>query len=180
MCHCAATALKLVITTSDASVRRRCDAVVVAAGNWWDRRALNRSPLWSNLLATNVASLHPSGVGVRLDADGYLIDGSGETVPGIVCLGSIRQGELWETTAIPEIRSQAVAIAELIAGDARVRSKRAPRTKSIAPKRKLIGAAASYAEGVRRLLAVQDGASVAFAAAVAEDPDHRAHTSRSR
>lgn len=168
--------VELVITTSDASVRRRCDAVVVAAGNWWDRRALNRSPLWSNLLATNVAVLHPSGVGVRLDADGYLIDGSGETVPGIVCLGSIRQGELWETTAIPEIRSQAVAIAELIADDARVRSMRVPRAKSIAPERKLTGAAASYAEGVRRLLAVQDGASVAFAAVVAEDPDHaRAH-----
>ena len=40
----------------------------------------------------------------------------------------------------------------------------------------MTGAAASYAEGVRRLLAVQDGASTAFAAAVAEDPQHaRAH-----
>ncbi len=62
-----------------------------------------------------------------------LSTGPASTVPGIVCLGSIRQGELWETTAIPEIRSQAVAIAELIAGDARVRPTRAPRTKSIAP-----------------------------------------------
>ena len=37
-------------------------------------------------------------------------------------------------------------------------------------RRTLTGAAASYAEGVRRLLAVQDRASTAFAAAVAEDP----------
>ncbi|HUB96469.1 MAG TPA: FAD/NAD(P)-binding protein, partial [Stellaceae bacterium] len=164
--------VELVVTTSDGSVRRRCDAVVVAAGNWWDRRALHRSPVWANLLATRVASLHPSGVGVRLDMNGYLIDGSGDAVPNILCLGSIRQGELWETTAIPEIRTQAVAIAELLADDTRVHSARTQTVNRTAPERKLTGAAASYAEGVRRLLAVQDGASVAFAAAVAEDPQH--------
>ncbi|MGO9286719.1 MAG: FAD/NAD(P)-binding protein, partial [Mycobacterium sp.] len=166
--------VELVVTTSDRSVRRRGDAVVVATGAAWDRRSLQRSPLWANLLATDVASLHPSGVGVRLDADGYLIDGAGGTVPDIVCLGSIRQGEEWETTAIPEIRAQAAAIAELLADDTRVRPARTPSLITTAPE--LSGAPASYAEGVRRLLAVQDGASVAFAAAVAEDPHHaRAH-----
>ena len=98
--------VELVVTTSDRSVRRRGDAVVVATGAAWDRRSLQRSALWANLLATGVASLHPCGVGVRLDADGYLIDGAGDTVPDIVCLGSIRQGEVWETTAIPEIRAK--------------------------------------------------------------------------
>jgi uncharacterized NAD(P)/FAD-binding protein YdhS len=166
--------VELVVTTGDGSVRRRGDAVVVATGAAWDRRSLQRSPLWANLLATDVASLHPCGVGVRLDADGYLIDGAGGTVPDIVCLGSIRQGEVWETTAIPEIRGQAAAIAELLADDTRDRPVRAPSLVTIAPESS--GAPASYAEGVRRLLSVQDGASVAFAAAVAEDPHHaRAH-----
>jgi uncharacterized NAD(P)/FAD-binding protein YdhS len=166
--------VELVVTTSDGSVRRRGDAVVVATGAAWDRRSLHSSALWANLLATNVASLHPCGVGVRIDAHGYLIDGAGNTVPDVVCLGSIRQGEEWETTAIPEIRAQAAAIAELLADDTRERPLRAPSLITTAPE--LTGAPASYAEGVRRLLAVQDGASVAFAAAVAEDPDHaRAH-----
>jgi uncharacterized NAD(P)/FAD-binding protein YdhS len=166
--------VELVVTTSDGSVRRRGDAVVVATGATWDRRSLQRSPLWANLLAANVASLHPCGVGVRLTADGYLIDASGATIPNIVCLGSIRQGEEWETTAIPEIRSQAAAIAELLADGTRHQPTRAPSLITTAPE--LTGAPASYAEGVRRLLAVQDGASVAFAAAVAEDPQHaRAH-----
>ncbi|MGA7055704.1 MAG: FAD/NAD(P)-binding protein, partial [Mycobacterium sp.] len=166
--------VELVVTTSDGSVRRRGDAVVVATGTAWDRRSLRRSPLWANLLATDVASLHPCGIGVRVDADGYLIDGTGDTVPGIVCIGSIRQGEVWETTAIPEIRAQAVAIAELLADETRHRPMRAPSLIQTAPE--LSGAPASYAEGVRRLLAVQDGASVAFAAAVAEDRHHaRAH-----
>ncbi|MGB7871513.1 MAG: FAD/NAD(P)-binding protein [Mycobacterium sp.] len=166
--------VELVVTTSDRSVRRRGDAVVVAAGTTWDRRSLQRSTLWSNLLAAGVASPHPCGVGVRLTADGYLIDGSGVTIPNIVCLGLIRQGEEWETTAIPEIRTQAAAIAQLLADDTRHQPTRAASLITTAPE--LTGAPASYAEGVRRLLAVQDGASVAFAAAVAEDPHHaRAH-----
>lgn len=166
--------VELVVTTSEQSVRRRGDAVVVATGTAWDRRSLQRSSLWANLLAAEVASLHPSGIGVRIDADGHLIDGAGRTVPNIVCLGSIRQGELWETTAIPEIRTQAAALAALLACDTRERPVRAPALISSAIE--LSGASASYAEGVRRLLAVQDGASVAFAAAVAEDPNHaRAH-----
>ena len=166
--------VELVVTTSDGSVRRRGDAVVVAAGAAWDRRSLHGSPLWANLLAADIASLHPCGVGVRLTPDGHLIDGAGGTVPNVVCIGSIRQGEEWETTAIPEIRSQAAAIAKLLADGSRDQPMRAPSLVTTTPE--LTGAAASYAEGVRRLLAVQDGASTAFAAAVAEDPDHaRAH-----
>ncbi len=111
--------VELVVTTSDGSVRRRGDAVVVAAGAAWDRRSLQGSPLWSNLLAAQNASLHPCGVGVRLTPEGYLIDTAGSAVPNIVCIGSIRQGEEWETTAIPEIRSQAAAIAALLADDSR-------------------------------------------------------------
>ncbi len=166
--------VELVVTTSDRSVRRRGDAVVVATGTTWDRRSLQRSTLWSNLLASGIASPHPCGVGVRLDADGFLIDGSGVTSPNIACLGLIRQGEEWETTAIPEIRTQAAAIADLLADDSRDQPVRAPSLVTTATE--LTGAPASYAEGVRRLLAVQDGASTAFAAAVAEDPNHaRAH-----
>jgi uncharacterized NAD(P)/FAD-binding protein YdhS len=166
--------VELVVTTSDGSVRRRGDAVVVAAGAAWDRRSLQRCALWANLLAADVASLHPSGLGVRLTSDGYLIDAAGDVVPNIVCIGSIRQGEEWETTAIPEIRTQAAAIATLLADGTHYQPARAPSLIAAAPR--LTGAAASYAEGVRRLLAVQDGASTAFAAAVAEDPHHaRAH-----
>ena len=52
--------VELVVTTRDRTVRRRGDAVVVATGAAWDRRSLQRSPLWANLLSTNIAMLHPS------------------------------------------------------------------------------------------------------------------------
>src|SRR5262249_48646710 len=137
--------VELLVTTSDGSVRRRSDAVVVATGGSWDRRSLQGSPLWAKLLSDNIASLHPSGLGVRLDADGYLIDAAGATVPDITCLGLIRQGEEWESTAIPEIRAQAAAIARLLADEKRERPVRAPALVRAAPE--LSGAAASYAEG---------------------------------
>src|ERR1700722_14447789 len=139
--------VELVVTTSDRSVRRRGDAVVVATGSSWDRRSLHRSPLWSNLLTNNVASLHPSGVGVRLDADGYLIDGAGATVPDAICLGLFRPGGEGEGTRIPEIRSQAATIAQLLASDKRDTRQRPVRTPSLVKTpAELTGAAASYAE----------------------------------
>src|ERR1700733_13253831 len=118
--------VELVVTTSERSVRRRGDAVVVATGAAWDRRSLQRSALWADLLATDVASLHPCGVGVRLNAEGYLIDRAGDTVPGIVCIGSIRQGGEWGPTPPPEIRTQAAAIAKLLADGTRHQPVRAP------------------------------------------------------
>jgi len=54
-------------------------------------------------------------------------------------------------------------VAQLLADDTRHQPMRAASLITTAPE--LTGAPASYAEGVRRLLAVQDGASVAFAAA---------------
>ena len=166
--------LELVVATPDGAARRRADSVVIAAGTAWDRRSLERSLLWAKLLKTRVASLHPSGIGVRLDDCGRLIDAAGGTVPGIVTLGAIRQGEIWETTAIPEIRAQAAAVAQLVASEpteVAAAARPAPTPRVAAEP-----AVAAYAEGVRRLLAVQHGAAAAFAAAVADDPNNaRAH-----
>ncbi|HXY46199.1 MAG TPA: hypothetical protein VEH29_18585, partial [Acidimicrobiales bacterium] len=116
----------------------------------------------------------PSGVGVRTDPDGRLVDAEGSVVPNTVCVGAIRQGELWESTAIPEIRTQASATADLLAT-----ARPSPQTRPFvapAPVARLSSAEAAYSAGVRRLLDVQQGASWAFTAAVAADPVHaRAH-----
>ena len=116
--------------------------------------------------------MHP-GVGVRLDTDGYLIDAAGATVPDIVCsarYARVRSGR-------PPRFPRSVPRRPL----SRSCSPTTPATARCGPPRRrslpgIDGCGCLYAEGVRRLLAVQDGASVAFAAAVAEDPHHaRAH-----
>jgi uncharacterized NAD(P)/FAD-binding protein YdhS len=163
----------LTLATADGTLRRRDDALVVATGTAWDRRALGSSALWASLLAQGRATLHSSGIGVRTNPAGRLVDQSGDVTPGVVCLGAIRQGELWESTAIPEIRQQAAAVAELLAATSPVVEQPSARHR---PPGRQSPADAAYAEGRRRLLTVQQGASQAFAAAVTADPGHaRAH-----
>jgi uncharacterized NAD(P)/FAD-binding protein YdhS len=49
-------------------------------------------------------------MGFRTDV-GRLIDSDGRTETPLWTLGALRRGELFESTAIPEIRGQALAVA---------------------------------------------------------------------
>jgi len=59
-----------------------------------------------------VAGAH--GLGMATDGDGALLDAQGSVQPHLLTLGSPRIGQLWETTAIPELRVQAATIARRI------------------------------------------------------------------
>ncbi|GHJ41315.1 FAD/NAD(P)-binding protein [Streptomyces sp. TS71-3] len=70
-------------------------------------------PLWRNLLHRGDAVPGPLGIGVTTE-NGRLRDRDGRTARALWTLGAPRRGELWETTAIPEIRVQAAAVAEAL------------------------------------------------------------------
>ncbi|HXC17818.1 MAG TPA: FAD/NAD(P)-binding protein [Holophagaceae bacterium] len=53
-------------------------------------------------------------LGVETNADGHLLGKDGKAVPGLFTLGPLRRAALWESTAIPEIRGQAAALAGLL------------------------------------------------------------------
>jgi len=55
-------------------------------------------------------------LGIETADNGALLGRDGEALPGLFTLGPLRRPELWETTAIPEIRAQAAALAALIRG----------------------------------------------------------------
>jgi uncharacterized NAD(P)/FAD-binding protein YdhS len=74
-------------------------------------------PLVSGLLARGSARPGPLGLGFATHPDGRLV--SSDHLPAWT-LGQLRRGELWESTAIPEIRDQAADIAGSIL--ARVRA----------------------------------------------------------
>jgi uncharacterized NAD(P)/FAD-binding protein YdhS len=73
----------------------------------------NKSPrrLIRALVESGLARANDLGSGFRTDLDGALIDRGGKASPVLFTLGPPRRGELFETTAIPEIRSQAEALA---------------------------------------------------------------------
>ena len=64
----------------------------------------------------------PLQLGLAGTPEGELLDEEGRIVPGLYAVGPPRKGTLYESTAIPEIRSQAAEVAGLVlARFARVR-----------------------------------------------------------
>jgi uncharacterized NAD(P)/FAD-binding protein YdhS len=74
-------------------------------------QALGRVPdrFIAALLRRGLASPGPHGIGLATLADGAV---RGPLADRLWTLGALRRGELWESTAIPEIRLQARAIAD--------------------------------------------------------------------
>ncbi|HEX2824273.1 MAG TPA: hypothetical protein VHO07_29530, partial [Streptosporangiaceae bacterium] len=56
-------------------------------------------------------------LGIEVDASGALVNASGTPSDIIVALGPPLRGQLYETTAIPEIRDQAAALAGRLLAD---------------------------------------------------------------
>jgi uncharacterized NAD(P)/FAD-binding protein YdhS len=87
--------------------------VVNCTGPQADIRGLG-DPLLDDLLrprtAGSLAIVATAGMGLRT-VDGRLIDSDGRTETPLWTLGALRRGELFESTAVPEIRSQALAVA---------------------------------------------------------------------
>ena len=71
-----------------------------------------KSPLVVNLLARGLIHPDPLFLGLRADRDGAVLDYLGRPSPQIFTLGSAAKGMLFETTAVPELRLQAKALAE--------------------------------------------------------------------
>jgi uncharacterized NAD(P)/FAD-binding protein YdhS len=69
------------------------------------------------LLAGGQARVGPHGLGLDIDAGGRLIGAGGQVQGGRWLIGPLRRGARWETTAVPEIRAQARAVARELTGE---------------------------------------------------------------
>jgi uncharacterized NAD(P)/FAD-binding protein YdhS len=69
------------------------------------------SGLVSSLLSSGLAQSGSLGMGFATDREGSVLGKSGGR---LFTLGSLRRGDLWESTAIPELREQARALASRI------------------------------------------------------------------
>lgn len=70
--------------------------------------------LIGSLLAAGQVRLDPLGLGLSTDPEGRLLDARGRAQAGLWTLGPPRRGDVWESTAVPEIRVQARALAEAL------------------------------------------------------------------
>ncbi|WP_163509712.1 FAD/NAD(P)-binding protein [Fodinicola acaciae] len=89
-------------------------AVVNCAGPEYDPRRID-DPLVRQLLDSGLARPGPQLLGLDTTDDGQLIGTDGQPSRPLWTIGSLRRGNLWETTAIPEIRAQAAHLARMLA-----------------------------------------------------------------
>ena len=87
--------------------------VVCCTGAGTDVAAAD-GPLVRGLLTAGHASADPLGLGLRATPDGALRDRAGRSDERVWVLGPLRRGELWETTAVPELRGQAAGVAHAV------------------------------------------------------------------
>jgi uncharacterized NAD(P)/FAD-binding protein YdhS len=74
-------------------------------------------PLVRQLFDDGLVRAHASGLGLDVDSEGRVIANSGAKHENLFALGPITQGVFWESTAVPEIRVRAAAIAAMLAPD---------------------------------------------------------------
>ena len=67
--------------------------------------------LLGSLLRSGMASTDGLGLGLRTDDDGRLLPAEGAAEARVFLVGALRRGELWESTAVPELRGQAARAA---------------------------------------------------------------------
>lgn len=174
------------VVTSD-GVARDVGWVVNCTGPRSDIRALGNGFLDDLLrprLDGALAVVSTAGLGLAT-REGRVIDGRGRSDAPLWTLGALRRGDLWESTAIPEIRQQALALAvDVLEAVAPLPRRLADGTwvaghHPVARPRDPLGlplsttaeAAATFNAGLERLMRLQSGAEEFFAEAARIDPD---------
>jgi uncharacterized NAD(P)/FAD-binding protein YdhS len=87
--------------------------VINCTGPQTDIRRQNCA-LYNNLTENGMIRPDEMNLGVDATANGQVIDSSGNISDQLFAIGSLLKGKLWESTAVPELRLQAMKVAEQI------------------------------------------------------------------
>ncbi len=107
----------LKISGSKAIVSQKYDHVFNCAGMCYDLRKVD-SALIENLIGSGLASFDVLNQGLQTDAEGQLLNSNAALQSGLFAIGSLRRGQLYETTAVRELRLQARDLARHLLNDA--------------------------------------------------------------
>jgi uncharacterized NAD(P)/FAD-binding protein YdhS len=72
--------------------------------------------LFNNLFASGMIDPDEMNMGIKIGPDFSVVDREGRRSKILFALGALLKGTLWESVAVPELRSQAFRLAENIAG----------------------------------------------------------------
>jgi uncharacterized NAD(P)/FAD-binding protein YdhS len=71
--------------------------------------------LLRNLLAAGRIRPDACRIGIDIDERGQAIGADGTAAPSLFAIGPMTRGALWEVVAVPDIRGQTAALADLLA-----------------------------------------------------------------
>lgn len=151
--------------TLDDGTALRVAAVVNCTG---PAGSIAADPLLARLAQTGLVRPGPAGLGIDTTDDGHIVGTLPDRLP-FLAVGSLRRGNLWESTAMPEIREQAYDVARVVSRSLHGESRRRP----VDPYGLTLSASGPAAElynaALGRLLRLQDGVEEGLTDAVAED-----------
>ena len=73
------------------------------------------SPLLASLMRQGLVTPGPHAMGLATEGSGAVVAEDGRAGAPLFAVGAMRIGDLWESTAIGELRMQAQRLAELLA-----------------------------------------------------------------
>jgi uncharacterized NAD(P)/FAD-binding protein YdhS len=117
--------LRVLVDSGADTAELPADWLVNGTGATTDITA-SAGPLLRDLFRSGLARPDPLRLGTDASAQGAVVDATGTPSDVLYTLGPPLRGLWYETTAIPEIRQQAAALAELITSDAAGRAQRRP------------------------------------------------------
>ncbi|GAA5117461.1 hypothetical protein GCM10023339_28340 [Alloalcanivorax gelatiniphagus] len=125
-------------------------------------------PLLTRLAQTGLVRPGPAGLGIDTADDGRIDGTLPESLP-FLAVGSLRRGNLWESTAMPEIREQAYDVARIVSRSMHGESRRRPVDPYGLTLSASQHAAERYNDALGRLLRLQGGVEEGLTEAVAAD-----------
>lgn len=93
-------------TKGKSSPRLEADWVVNCTGPT-PASAVHADHAITSLITSGFVRSDPLGLGLETDAQGHPANASGSTQQDIFVVGTLRKAQLWESTAVPELRKQA-------------------------------------------------------------------------
>lgn len=78
------------------------------------RFSATRSPLLQQLLRDGLAQPDAMDLGIRVEPDFTVVNRDGRRSPCLFAIGPLLRGTLWESVAVPELRGQALRVAQTL------------------------------------------------------------------
>jgi uncharacterized NAD(P)/FAD-binding protein YdhS len=114
---CEETGEKIAITVEGRHGRRVIESgVLINCTGPQERYLPSKSGLFTSLVSQGLIQPDEMNMGIKVAPDFAVVDARDRESKILFALGSLLKGTLWETTAVPELRSQAFRLAETIVG----------------------------------------------------------------